>query len=142
MLAHSDEHVYLDERRHGVVLIRPLSRALALAALGGTGLVLGWPVSLAGLVLLVVAAAVALLAVWRWDRTHVVVTNEKLFVVHGVLRKQAAAVRLAKVSTVEIEQSLAGRLLGYGTVVAGDLEIPCVARPREVHGLVERRLPP
>ena len=138
MLAHSDEHVYLDERRHGVVLIRPLSRALALAALGGTGLVLGWPVSLAGLVLLVVAAAVALLAVWRWDRTHVVVTNEKLFVVHGVLRKQAAAVRLAKVSTVEIEQSLAGRLLGYGTIVAGDLEIACVPHPRELCGLVER----
>ena len=138
MLAHSDEHVYLDERRHGVVLIRPLSRALALAALGGTGLVLGWPVSLAGLVLLVVAAAVALLAVWRWDRTHVVVTNEKLFVVHGVLRKQAAAVRLAKVSTVEIEQSLAGRLLGYGTIVAGDLEIACVPHPRELCGLVQR----
>ena len=137
MLAHSDEHVYLDERRHGVVLIRPLSRALALAALGGTGLVLGWPVSLAGLVLLVVAAAVALLAVWRWDRTHVVVTNEKLFVVHGVLRKQAAAVRLAKVSTVEIEQSLAGRLLGYGNIVAGDLEIACVPHPRELCGLVQ-----
>jgi len=137
MLAHSDEHVYLDERRHGVVLIRPLSRALALAALGGTGLVLGWPVSLAGLVLLVVAAAVALVAVWRWDRTHVVVTNEKLFVVHGVLRKQAAAVRLAKVSTVEIEQSLAGRLLGYGTIVAGDLEIACVPHPRELCGLVQ-----
>src|SRR5207248_8456862 len=113
MLAES-EHVYLDERPHGVVLVRPLSRALALAALGGTGLVLGWPVSLAGLVLLVVAATIALVAVWRWDRTHVVVTTEKLFVVHGVLRKQAAAVRLAKVSTVEIEQSLAGRLLGYG----------------------------
>ena len=137
MLAHSDEHVYLDERRHGVVLIRPLSRALALAALGGTGLVLGWPVSLAGLVLLVVAAAIALVAVWRWDRTHVVVTNEKLFVVHGVLRKQAAAVRLAKVSTVEIEQSLAGRLLGYGTIVAGDLEIACVPHPRELCGLVQ-----
>ena len=137
MLAHSDEHVYLDERRHGVVLIRPLSRATALAALGGTGLVLGWPVSLAGLVLLVVAAAVALVAVWRWDRTHVVVTNEKLFVVHGVLRKQAAAVRLAKVSTVEIEQSLAGRLLGYGTIVAGDLEIACVPHPRELCGLVQ-----
>ena len=136
MLAES-EHVYLDERCHGVVLVRPLSRALALAVLGGTGLVLGWPVSLAGLVLLVAAAALALAAVWRWDRTHVVVTTEKLFVVHGVLRKQAAAVRLAKVSSVEIEQSLAGRLLGYGTIVAGDLEIACVPHPRELCGLVQ-----
>jgi len=138
MLSESDEHVYLDERRHGVILVRPLTRALALAVLGATGLALGWPVSLAGLVLLIVAAIVALVAVWRWDRTRVVVTTEKLFIVHGVLRKQAAAVRLAKVGTVELDQSLVGRLLGYGTIVAGDLEIACVPHPRELCGLVER----
>jgi uncharacterized membrane protein YdbT with pleckstrin-like domain len=138
MLTASDEHVYLDERRHGVILVRPLSRALALAVLGATGLALGWPVSVAGLVLLIVAAVLALVAVWRWDRTHVVVTTEKLFIVHGVLRRQAAAVRLAKVGTVELDQSLLGRLLGYGTIVAGDLEIACVPHPREVCGLVQR----
>jgi membrane protein YdbS with pleckstrin-like domain len=138
MLTGSDEHVYLDERRHGVILVRPLTRALALAVLGATGLALGWPVSLAGLVLLIVAAMVALVAVWRWDRTRVVVTTEKLFIVHGVLRKQAAAVRLAKVGTVELDQSLVGRLFGYGTIVAGDLEIACVPHPRELCGLVQR----
>jgi uncharacterized membrane protein YdbT with pleckstrin-like domain len=138
MLTESDEHVYLDERRHGVILVRPLTRALALAVLGATGFAIGWPVSLAGLVLLIVAAMVALLAVWRWDRTRVVVTTEKLFIVHGVLRKQAAAVRLAKVGTVELEQSLVGRMLGYGTIVAGDLEIACVPHPRELCGLVQR----
>ena len=138
MLTESDEHVYLDERRHGVILVRPLMRALALAVLGATGLAIGWPVSLAGLVLLIVAAMVALVAVWRWDRTRVVVTTEKLFIVHGVLRKQAAAVRLAKVGTVELDQSLVGRLLGYGTIVAGDLEIACVPHPRELCGLVQR----
>ena len=138
MLTESDEHVYLDERRHGVILVRPLTRALALAVLGATGLAIGWPVSLAGLVLLIVAAIMALVAVWRWDRTRVVVTTEKLFIVHGVLRKQAAAVRLAKVGTVELDQSLVGRMLGYGTIVAGDLEIACVPHPRELCGLVQR----
>jgi uncharacterized membrane protein YdbT with pleckstrin-like domain len=138
MLTESDEHVYLDERRHGVILVRPLTRALALAVLGATGLAVGWPVSLAGLVLLIVAAMVALLAVWRWDRTRVVVTTEKLFIVHGVLRKQAAAVRLAKVGSVELDQSLIGRMLGYGTIVAGDLEIACVPHPRELCGIVQR----
>jgi uncharacterized membrane protein YdbT with pleckstrin-like domain len=76
--------------------------------------------------------------VWRWDRTRVVVTGEKLVVEHGLVRRRAAAVRLARVSTVELEQSLLGRLLGYGTVVAGDLEIRCVPRPRDVCGLVQR----
>jgi uncharacterized membrane protein YdbT with pleckstrin-like domain len=140
MLETPEEQVFLDARRHGVVLARPLLRALVVAVLGAIGMLGGWPVSAAGVGLLVVAAAMAIGSVWRWDRTHVVLTTEKLFVVHGVIKRQAAAVRLAKVGTVEIEQSLTGRLLGYGTIVAGDLEIPCIAEPREVYGLVERLL--
>jgi uncharacterized membrane protein YdbT with pleckstrin-like domain len=140
MLETGEEHVWLDARRHGVVLARPLLRALIVAVLGAIGMLGGWPVSAAGVALLVVAAGMATRSVWRWDRTHVVLTTEKLFVVHGVLKRHAAAVRLAKVGTVEVEQSLTGRLLGYGTIVAGDLEIPCVAEPREVYGLVERLL--
>jgi uncharacterized membrane protein YdbT with pleckstrin-like domain len=138
MLASADEHVFLDARRHGVVLVRPLLRALVLAAAGWGAFIGGWPISLAGAPLLVVAAVMATGAVWKWDRTHVVLTTEKLFVVHGVVRKRAAAVRLAKVGTVEIEQSLLGRILGYGTIVAGELEIRCVAAPRELFGLVQR----
>jgi uncharacterized membrane protein YdbT with pleckstrin-like domain len=133
-----EEQVLVDQRRHGVVLVRPLVRSALLAALGVVGIVLGWPASPAGVVLLVTAAAYALAAVVRWDRTHVVVTAEKLFVVHGVVRRRAAAVRLAKVSTVELDQSLLGRVLGYGTVVAGDLEIECVPNAREVSALVQR----
>jgi uncharacterized membrane protein YdbT with pleckstrin-like domain len=140
MLETSEEQVFLDARRHGVVLARPLLRSLVVAVLGAVGMLGGWPVSAAGVALLVVAAVMAIGAVWRWDRTHVVLTTEKLFVVHGVLKRQAAAVRLARVGTVEVEQSLTGRLLGYGTIVAGDLEIACVAEPREVYGLVERLL--
>jgi len=132
--------VYVDARRHGVVLVRPLSRALVLALLGAVAFLGGWPVSVAGAALLGLAALGAVGAVWRWDRTRIVLTGEKLFVVHGTLRRRAAAVRLAKVQTVEVEQSLFGRLLGYGTVVAGDLEISCVAQPGEMHGLLNRAL--
>jgi len=138
MLAQLEEQVVLDERRHGIVLVRPLGRALALAVLGVTGFALGWPLSLAGAALLTVSALLALGSVWQWDRTRVVLTTEKLFVVHGVVRKRAAAVRLAKVTTVELEESLLGRLLGYGTVVAGDLEIRCVPHPGELCGILER----
>jgi membrane protein YdbS with pleckstrin-like domain len=134
----SDELVYLEARRHGIVLVRPLSRAVLLALLGVVGFAVGWPLSLAGAALLLAAAAVAVAAVWRWDRTHVVLTAEQLFVVDGVVRRRAASVRLARVSTVELDQSLLGRLLGYGTVVAGDLEIRCVPHPRELCGLVQR----
>jgi membrane protein YdbS with pleckstrin-like domain len=142
VLRSSDETVFLDARRHGVVLARPLLRAFVLAALGAAAFLGGWPVSVAGGFLLAAAAGAAVAAVWTWDRTHVVLTDEKLFLVHGVVRRQAAAVHLARVGAVEVEQSLLGRLLGYGTIVAGELEIHCVARPREVYGLVARRLAP
>jgi membrane protein YdbS with pleckstrin-like domain len=138
MLAHEAEHVLIDSRRHGIVLVKPLSRALVLGALGALGFFLGWPLTLAGGVLLVAAALVAAAAVWKWDRTHVVVTNEQLVVQHGTLRRRAAAVRLARLGTVEVEQSLLGRVLGYGTIVTGDLEIPCVPHPRELLRLVQR----
>jgi membrane protein YdbS with pleckstrin-like domain len=132
------EEVVVDARRHGVVLVRPLARAFAVALLGIAGLVYGWPLSLAGAVLLLGAAALALVAVVRWDRTHVVLTTEKLFVVHGILRRRAAAVHLTRVRAVEVDQTLLGRTLGYGTIVAGDLEIDCVPQPREVFKLVQR----
>jgi len=138
MLAQPGEHVFLDARRHGVVLVRPLSRALALGVLGAAGFAIGWPLSLAGAGLLVAAAVVALAGVWRWDRTHVVVTADQLFVAHGLVRRQAAAVSLARLGAIEVDQTLLGRLLGYGTIVAGEIEIRCVSNPVELCGLVQR----
>lgn len=138
MLTGDDERICLDARRHGVVLLRPLARASLLAGAGIGGLLLGWPFSVVGAVLLAVAAIAATGAVWRWDRTHVVLTTEKLFVVDGVVRRRAAAVRLERIGSLELEQSLLGRLLGYGTLVAGDLEISFVPQARRVCGLVER----
>jgi uncharacterized membrane protein YdbT with pleckstrin-like domain len=135
MIRSSSEQVRLDERRHAVVLVGPFLRAAGLAVGGISGFVLGWPLSVVGVVLLVLAALIAVRAVWRWERTHVVLTTEKLFVVYGTVRRRAAAVRLERVGAVEIEQNLVGRLLGYGTVVAGDLEITHVPEPRR---LVER----
>lgn len=118
------------------MLLRPLGRALVLSLLGGAAFLGGWPVSAAGAALLCIAAIGALASVWRWDHTRVVLTGDRLYVVHGTLRRHDAAVRLAKVSTIEVEQSMLGRLLGYGTIVAGDLEISYVPEPAEVSGLV------
>ena len=132
------ERVCLEERRHGIVLAGSFVRAGVLVLWGTSGVVLGWPVSVLGAVLLFLAAALAVRAVWRWEQTRIVVTTEKLFIVHGTLRRRAAAVRLARVGSIELEQTLLGRLLGYGTLIAGDLEIPYVREPRRVCGLVTR----
>ena len=136
-----EEEVRLRSRQHGVALVAPLARAFALAAAGGVLVVAGarsaWALGVVGALLLAAAAAFALAGVVRWDRTQLVLTTEKLFVVHGVARRRAAAVRLARVGAVEVEQSLLGRILGYGTLIAGDLEIPFVPDPAGVCRLVD-----
>jgi uncharacterized membrane protein YdbT with pleckstrin-like domain len=85
-----------------------------------------------------VAAVLAVRAVWRWERTRLVVTTEKVYVVAGTLRRRASAVRLRSIESLGLEESLPGRVLGYGTVVAGPLELDHVPRAREVYRLVER----
>ncbi len=78
--------------------------------------------------LLTLAAAFAVTAVARWERTHLVVTGDALVVEHGLVLRQSASVALAPGTVVEVERPLLGRLLGYGTVAVGGLEIDCVPR--------------
>ena len=130
------EKVRYEARPHTAALVRPLARSLMLALGGGVLVGLSPPVlGIVGAVLLGIGALLALRAVWHWDRTSLVITTDKLLVVHGIAQKRAAAVRLARVGPVEMEQGLLGRLLGYGTVIAGDLEIPYVPDPRRVCSL-------
>ena len=120
------------------MLARPLARAVLLAVGGILLLVLPWPVPVLGAAVLAVAAVTALVAVVRWDRTRFVVTTEKVFLVHGVVHRRASAVMLRSMRIVSLEQSLPGRVLGYGTLYAGPLEVPYVQHARDVRDLVER----
>lgn len=138
MIAADDEQVCLEARRHGIVLARPLARAVGLALAGGLIFLLGWPATLLGAVVLAVAAILALTAVWKWERTRLVVTTEKVYVVNGTLHRRASAVRLRSIESLGLDMTLSGRILGYGTVVAGPLELDHVSRPREFYRLVER----
>jgi uncharacterized membrane protein YdbT with pleckstrin-like domain len=138
VLADADEEIWLEARRHGIVLVRPLFWSIVLAAVGGVLVTVAWPVSLAGATVVALGALVALRAVWKWERTRVVVTTEKVFVVNGTLRRRARAVRLAAVEAVELEQSFPGQLLGYGTVVVGPLALEQIPRPKRLYQLIER----
>jgi uncharacterized membrane protein YdbT with pleckstrin-like domain len=138
MLSAADEQVCLEARRHGIVLARPLGRALGLALAGVLIFLLGWPATVVGAFVLTAAAVLALGAVWKWERTRVVVTTEKVYVVNGTLHRRASAVRLRSIESLGLDMTLPGRILGYGTVLAGPLELDHVPRPREFYRLVER----
>ena len=88
--------------------MRPLLRSLFIAAGGAACFFAPWPsAAFAGAALLAVAAL--------------------LVVEHGFLRRRTASVSL-NATVFEIERPLLGRLLGYATVIAGDLEIEAVPR--------------
>jgi uncharacterized membrane protein YdbT with pleckstrin-like domain len=133
-----EEHVCLDARRHSVVLFRPLLRAVLVSVAGVVLLTLPWPAPVAGAALQAIAALSALVAVVRWDRTRFVVTTEKVFLVHGVVHRRASAVMLRSLRAISLEQSLPGRMLGYGTLHAGPLEVEYVPDAGHVRDLVER----
>src|SRR4051812_5091609 len=118
MASAADEQIVLESRRHGIVLVAPLLRALALALAGGACLLLPWPASVAAPVVIALAALLSLRSVWRWETTRVVLTPERLLVATGIVRRSQAAVRISRVQTLEVEQSLLGRVLGYGTLLA------------------------
>lgn len=127
----------LEVHRHGIALARPLLRALLFALAGAACFLAPWPVAgVAGAALLALAAVVAVVGVARWEGTHLFLTENALVVEHGFLRRASASISLNG-TVFEVERPLLGRILGYGTVVAGDLEIHCV--PRRLTRLLQQR---
>jgi uncharacterized membrane protein YdbT with pleckstrin-like domain len=127
----------IEAHRHGIALARPFLRALLLALAGAACFFAPWtPFAAAGAVLLALAALIAVVGVVRWDRTHLAVTGNAFVVEHGFLSRRSASISLNG-TVFEIERPLLGRLLGYGTVVAGELEIHWV--PRRLMRLLQQR---
>ena len=134
------EEVRLDARPHGIALVQPLLRPLALVGPGVVLVVVGqefWIAGIAGAALLALAALLAFRAVLRWDRTRLLLTSREAHRSStGVARRRSASVPLAHVPALEFEQGILGRLFGYGTLVAGDFEVPYVPDARRVRKLV------
>jgi uncharacterized membrane protein YdbT with pleckstrin-like domain len=127
----------IETRRHGIALAGPLLRAFVLALAGAACFLAPWTaVAAVGAALLSLAALIAVVAVARWDRTHLFLTRNALVVEHGFLRRSSASVSLNG-TVFEVERPLLGRILGYGTVVAGELEIDCV--PRRLTRVLQQR---
>jgi uncharacterized membrane protein YdbT with pleckstrin-like domain len=127
----------LEAHKHGIALARPLLRALTLALAGALCLWAPWTATAAaGAMLLALAAAIAVIAVARWERTHLSVTGNALVIEHGFLSRRTASISLNG-TVFEVERTMLGRIFGYGTVVAGELEIDWV--PRRLTRLLQQR---
>ena len=76
---------------------------------GRTAAYLGWLFLVAGVVLFVGA--------WfrRWI-TELSVTNHRVIYKTGFIRRHTVEMNMDKVETVNVDQSILGRILGYGTI--------------------------
>lgn len=90
------------------------------------------------LTLLVAAAgAVLLFRAWfdRWT-TEIAVTDKRIIYKHGFIWRQTVEMSLSKVESVQVDQSIPGRLFNYGNIVlrgtgGGDEPLKLIASPLE-----------
>jgi len=114
-LLRDEEEVVVDEvEHHWAAYVRPaLEAALAFALLVASLLVsigVAWVLMLLGL-------AVALHAGWgtlRERHDRFVITNMRVFRLHGVLSTQLATMPLSRILDITVDKPLAGRIFGYG----------------------------
>jgi uncharacterized membrane protein YdbT with pleckstrin-like domain len=118
-----DERPLMQVRRHPWVLAR--SFLIALAAMIGATLI-GFVLSpesgsdvidtLVGLVAVFFALRFVY-SLWEWWDHRVVVTNQRIVEISGVITRRVASMPLTKVTDMTYQRSVLGRLLGYGDLV-------------------------
>ena len=66
---------------------------------------------------LALVAVVLLVQEWlRWWITEIAVTNRRIIYKKGFIRRQTNEMNMDKVESVQVDQSILGRMLDYGTV--------------------------
>src|SRR5262249_10866136 len=71
-----------------------------------------------GLLCLVIIGIVPLIeAIVRNATSEFAVTNRRVIVKEGLIRRSTLELNLAKVESIGVEQTLFGRMLNYGTIV-------------------------
>jgi uncharacterized membrane protein YdbT with pleckstrin-like domain len=120
------------------VLLAVVAIAIAIVAavLGGDPSTMVPPVLVLGLAALVglLSLFLFLTAFIRRASTELAVTDQRVLFKQGVFSRHTIEMNRAKVESVDVDQSMLGRLMGYGTVVlrgtGGSLEpMPNVAHP-------------
>ncbi len=134
------ETVLLDLRPHGKLLALPVLALLVVVAATGFGVArvsepLGdLAIGVVGLLLLLRLSLVPFL---RWRATRFLLTDERIALRSGVLRRTGRDVPLSRVDEVTYSQTLLQRLQGCGTltVAAGDAAPVVVSDLRDVEGV-------
>jgi uncharacterized membrane protein YdbT with pleckstrin-like domain len=137
---------------HWSVLFGPTVLALIVAAAGmvlvlfrndlGMGVATG---NVAALTLIVVAAMIFGFSMIKKNATEIAVTDKRVIIKTGMGSRRSLEIMLAKVESIGIDETVIGRILGYGTVMihgTGGTPEPFrkIAHPSEFRMAVQQQI--
>src|SRR3954469_12377201 len=111
----TNEEVTHKTKLLSLFFFKPLLLALAFGAVGGSLFYFQQPLPAA--VLIVVAAIPIIVASVGRSSAEFAVTNKRVILKMGFVQKKTAEMFLNKIESVGVDQSIVGRMLGYGTIV-------------------------
>jgi uncharacterized membrane protein YdbT with pleckstrin-like domain len=149
------EKVLYKTKLHWIVMLGSIVVALLLAA-GGAALLTkayaeGVPqetasaMRIGGIVAVVLALLSLIVGTVRRSATEMVVTNRRVLVKTGIGSRRTIEMMLAKIESIVVDESVMGRMLGYGTVVirgtGGGLEpFERISNPNEFRKVVQAQI--
>jgi uncharacterized membrane protein YdbT with pleckstrin-like domain len=103
-----------------------------------------WPYALwiiLGLVTAVVLVGIVILG-WVWSKTRateIAITNKRVIAKFGFISRRTVEINLNKVESIQVDQTLLGRIFNFGTVVISGAGNPVAPIPGVSHPLEFRR---
>jgi uncharacterized membrane protein YdbT with pleckstrin-like domain len=150
------ERILYSTRLHWIVLFRSIivdtlfsaaGLVLIIWAIGGKHTERGEAqvIGIAGVALLVLGGIILGMAVIRRTATEMAVTNKRVIIKVGFLTKRTVELFMSKVESVGVEQTLFGRMMGYGSIAVrgtGGTNEPFdhVANPLEFRHQVQHQI--
>ncbi|UUX48807.1 PH domain-containing protein [Nisaea acidiphila] len=152
----SGENIMAAARIHWIVFLRPLpflafGSLFVLASIGikaapdpdkvDPGAILGF----AGGAMILVALFVGISSFIAWACTELVLTNRRVIAKFGFIRRKAVEMDMRRVEGINLDQSILGRILDYGSIEVrgtggGISPIPGIASPGRFKKVLDQRV--
>ena len=138
LLVSESEQIVDEVRRHPMAILFPVLRLLLAFGISFLALLVD---PRAGLVMILAALVLGAQALWRILDQHMdrfVITNMRVFRVHGILGQHRATMPMSRILDITVDKPFFGRIFGYGHFVfesaaqdQGLRDIRFVGRPDE-----------
>jgi uncharacterized membrane protein YdbT with pleckstrin-like domain len=139
------ENIIYQTRLHWIVLVWHFFLAVLFLVVPGIALIYYNQARDLGIILAVSAIIPITIGIIKRNGTEMAVTNKRVLIKQGVFSRSTLELLLSKVESIVVEETVVGRMLGYGTVIihgTGGTPEPFdrIASPLEFRRQVEQQI--